>query len=141
MQGMYGGLGIARLLEASPAYRASDDRAMLDDVLLWTAHEIGADFEEKPVFNEQPVEKARRLGDRARRCCGRHIGSCPTIGAGGRSLKLHLLENLGRRQHAFSGLVRTPSWSWCGSPIRSRGEKPSDLEAQTQGRRIRLLGC
>jgi hypothetical protein len=65
MQGMYGGLGIARLLEASPAYRASDDRAMLDDVLLWTAHEIGADFEEKPVFNEQPVEKARRLGDRA----------------------------------------------------------------------------
>jgi hypothetical protein len=65
MQGMYGVLGIARLLEASPAFRASDDRAMLDGVLLWTAHEIGADFEEKPVFNEQPVEKARRLGDRA----------------------------------------------------------------------------
>jgi len=65
MQGMYGGAGIARLLEASPNHRASDDRAMLDDVLLWTAHEIGADYEEKPVFNEQPVDKARRLGDRA----------------------------------------------------------------------------
>jgi hypothetical protein len=65
MQGVYGGAGIARLLEASPNHRASDDRAMLDDVLLWTAHEIGADYEEKPVFNEQPVDKARRLGDRA----------------------------------------------------------------------------
>ena len=65
MQGMYGGTGIARLLEGSPNHRASDDRAMLDDVLLWTAHEMGADFEEKPVFNEQPVEKGRRLGDRA----------------------------------------------------------------------------
>jgi hypothetical protein len=38
---------------------------MLDDVLLWIAHEIGADYEEKPVFNEQPVDKARRLGDQA----------------------------------------------------------------------------
>jgi hypothetical protein len=65
MQGMYGGPGIARLLEASPRHRASDDRALFDDVLLWTAHEIGADYEEKPVFNEQPIEKARRLGDRA----------------------------------------------------------------------------
>ena len=65
MQGMYGGPGIARLLEASPSHRASNDRAMLDEVLLWTAHEIGADYEEKPVFNEQPIEKARRLGDRA----------------------------------------------------------------------------
>jgi hypothetical protein len=65
VHGMYGGPGIARLLEASPAHRASDDRAMLDDVLLWTAHEIGADYEEKPGFNEQPVEKVRRLGDRA----------------------------------------------------------------------------
>lgn len=65
MQGMYGGAGIARLLEASPNHRASDDRAMLDHVLLWTAHEIGADYEEKPVFNEQPVDRARRLGDRA----------------------------------------------------------------------------
>jgi hypothetical protein len=65
MQGMYGGPRIARLLETSPSHRASDDRAMLDDVLLWTAHEIGADYKERPVFNEQPVEKARRLGDRA----------------------------------------------------------------------------
>ena len=65
MQGMYGGAGIARLLEASSNHRASDDRAMLDDVLLWTAHEIGADYKEKAVFNEQPVDKARRLGDRA----------------------------------------------------------------------------
>lgn len=65
MRGMYGERGIARLLETSPAHRASDDRAMLDDVLLWTAHEIGADYEEKAVFNEQPAEKSRRLGDRA----------------------------------------------------------------------------
>ena len=49
MQGMYGGPGIARLLEASPSHRASNDRAMLDEVLLWTAHEIGADYEEKPI--------------------------------------------------------------------------------------------
>ena len=65
MHGMYGGEGIARLLEASPNHRASDDRAMLDEVLLWTAHEIGADYQEKPVFNEQPAERDRRLGDRA----------------------------------------------------------------------------
>lgn len=65
MQGIYGERGIARLLEASPNHQASDDRAMLDDVLLWIAYEIGADYEEKPVFNEQPVDKARRLGDRA----------------------------------------------------------------------------
>ena len=65
MQGMYGRAGIALLLEASPNHRASDDRAMLDDVLLWTTHEIGADYEEKAVFNEQPVDKARRIGDRA----------------------------------------------------------------------------
>jgi hypothetical protein len=38
---------------------------MFDNVLLWTAHEIGADYEETPVLNEQPAEKARRLGDRA----------------------------------------------------------------------------
>jgi hypothetical protein len=37
MQGIYGGAGIARLLEASPSHLASDDRPMLDDVLLWTA--------------------------------------------------------------------------------------------------------
>jgi hypothetical protein len=65
MNGLYGARGIARLLEASPTHRASDDRAILDDVLLWTAHEIGADYKETPVFNEQPAEKARRLGDRA----------------------------------------------------------------------------
>jgi hypothetical protein len=65
MQGLYGGPGIARLLEASSSHRASDDRAMLDDVLLWTAREIGADYEERPVFNEEAAEKARRLGDRA----------------------------------------------------------------------------
>lgn len=65
MRGMYGERGIACLLETSPAHRASDDRAMLDEVLLWTAHEIGADYEEKAVFNEQPAEKSRRLGDRA----------------------------------------------------------------------------
>jgi hypothetical protein len=38
---------------------------MLDDVLLWTAREIGADYEERPVFNEEAAEKVRRLGDRA----------------------------------------------------------------------------
>ncbi len=65
MQGMYGRAGVARLLEASPNHRASDDRAMLDDVLLWTAREIGADYEEKAVLYEQPVDRDRRLGDRA----------------------------------------------------------------------------
>jgi hypothetical protein len=65
MHGLYGGRGIARLLEASPAHRGSDDRAMLDDILLWTAHEMGADYEEIAIFNEQPAKKAHRLGDRA----------------------------------------------------------------------------
>ena len=65
MQGMYGEARIARLLEESPIHRASGDRAMLDEVLLWTAREIGADYQERAVFNEQTVDKARRLGDRA----------------------------------------------------------------------------
>jgi hypothetical protein len=62
---MYGDGGIAQLLESSPNHRASQDRHLLDDLLLWTAREIGADYEARPVFNEQPAQKARRLGDQA----------------------------------------------------------------------------
>ena len=58
------------------------------------------------------------------------VAAARPFGAGGRSVKLRLVENRGRLQHAFSGLVRTPLWSWCGSPIRSGGKKPSDLEAK-----------
>ena len=104
MQGMYGGVGIARLLEASPNHRASDDRAMLDDVLLWTAHEIGADYEEKPVFNEQPVNKARRLGDRA------DVVVVATSAAAN-----PLAQEVGDSEHSSSRIwddANTPSTDW-----------------------------
>jgi hypothetical protein len=65
MHAVYGTGQIAVMLEMSPEHRASTDRQLLDDSLLWTAQEIGADFAETAVFNEQPDEKTRRLGDRA----------------------------------------------------------------------------
>ena len=141
MQGMYGGVGIARLLEASPNHRASDDRAMLDDVLLWTAHEIGADYEEKRVFNEQPVNKARRLGDRADVVVVATSAAANPLAQEVGELRALFVEDLGRCEHAFHGLVPTPPSTWRCSPIRSGRETASHLEAQTEGRRVRVLGC
>jgi hypothetical protein len=65
MHAVYGGGQIAVMLERSSEHRASADRQLLDDSLLWTAQEIGADFAELAVFNEKQDERARRLGDRA----------------------------------------------------------------------------
>jgi hypothetical protein len=65
MHAVYGGGQIAVMLEKSSERRASADRQLLDDSLLWTAQEIGADFAELAVFNEKHDERARRLGDRA----------------------------------------------------------------------------
>jgi hypothetical protein len=65
MHGMYGPPGIASLLEKSPGLRASDDRVTLDGVLLWTAKEVGADYEATAPFNELSAERDRRLGDMA----------------------------------------------------------------------------
>ena len=140
MRGMYGERGIARLLETSPAHRASDDRAMLDDVLLWTAHEIGADYEEKAVFNEQPAEKSRRLGDRAD-----VVVVAISAAAHPYALEVGVLNQPSSRIWEDA---KTPSPDWVerhrrlGAALQSGSfrETPTDIEPQTQGRRVCFLG-
>jgi hypothetical protein len=44
--------------------RGSEDRRLLDTVMLWTAREIGVDFDAEATFNEDPKSALSRHQDR-----------------------------------------------------------------------------
>jgi hypothetical protein len=64
MRAMYSNAGFAAALESSTQLRGSEDRRLLDSVMLWTAREIGIDFEEGATFNEDPDAALARNQDR-----------------------------------------------------------------------------
>jgi len=51
-------------LEASNRLRGSEDRRLLDAVMLWAAREIGVDFDAEATFNEDPKSALSRNQDR-----------------------------------------------------------------------------
>ena len=64
MRAMYASGGLAEALEANMRSRGSEDRCLLDAVMLWTAREIGVDFDAEASFNEDPKAVLARDQDR-----------------------------------------------------------------------------
>ena len=54
MRALYRRGGLAGALEVSTRSRGSEDRRLLDAVILWAAREIGVDFDADATFNEDP---------------------------------------------------------------------------------------
>ncbi len=57
---LYGAGKLAEKLEAAPSTRAAEERRLIDNLLLWFAREIGADYQ------RQPEEKADTVRQQAR---------------------------------------------------------------------------
>jgi hypothetical protein len=55
---------IKEALEVSSRLRGSEDRRLLDAVMLWAAREIGIDFDAEATFNEDPISTRSRDQDR-----------------------------------------------------------------------------
>jgi hypothetical protein len=64
MRAMYKSNGLAEALEGSVSSRGSEDRQLLDGVMLWTAREIGIDFDAEPTFGEDPKSALARQQDK-----------------------------------------------------------------------------
>jgi hypothetical protein len=64
MRAMYTSGGLAEALEVSRRSRGSEDRRLLDTAMLWTAREIGVDFDVEASFNEDPKLALSREQDR-----------------------------------------------------------------------------
>jgi hypothetical protein len=64
MRAMYMSGGLAEALETSRRLRGSEDRRLLDAVMLWAAREIGVDFDAEATFNEDPKSALSRDQDR-----------------------------------------------------------------------------
>lgn len=64
MRALYTVGGLATVLESNSGLRGSEDRRLLDTVMLWTAREIGVDFDIETRFNEDPQIALIRQQDR-----------------------------------------------------------------------------
>lgn len=64
IRAMYTSGGLAKTLEDSRQLRGSEDRRLLDVVMLWAAREIGVDFDAGAAFNEDPQSALSRDQDR-----------------------------------------------------------------------------